>query len=338
MNLFIYSYYCCYLFEYDNAEKIYLIFNNDREDTLIRIRKISWILWVLAGYVLLPACAQKSDVNARHLPKTVAGFTPKGWKLYGAVKQFTPENLYEHINGRAEFYIAYNVTGLTFANFMQTDLNGPFIDLFIYDMTTPTNAFGVFSAERSPEGTPIHLGREAYRQGANYYIWKGRYYITVIASETSTELETIGHALAEKASHAVTDSGEKVWGLSVMPEKDMIPGTLKYVKNDVMGLDFLKNTCMAQYRKYDTDIKHFVSQNESEQAAQTVVNQYADFAKQYGKGIETKSAEGVDLIICDMEDYVDVIFQKNNWVAGVLSVKDKDTAFKAAIEWFHQLP
>jgi REP element-mobilizing transposase RayT len=265
-------------------------------------------------------------------------FTPKNWELYDQVKQFTPVNLYEHINGRAEFYIAYDVAGMTFANYMKDGLNGPFIDVFIYDMGSPTNAFGVFSAERSQEGTPVKLGREAYRQEANYYIWKGRYYITIIASETSEELRNIGREIAQKASHSLSDSGEQVWGLQVMPQKDRILGTIKYVKTDAMGLDFMKETYMARYRKFDTDIKHFLSQRESETTAEKTIQQYADFAKQYGKGTEAKVINGINLIVCDMEDYFDVVFQKSSLVAGVLSVKERGLAEKAAVEMFEQLP
>jgi len=305
---------------------------------LISLRKTSIFGLILSVCIFLSACAKTTDDSIQSLANIIPDFTPENWELYDQVKQFTPENLYEHINGRAEFYIAYDVVGMTFANFMKDGLKGPFIDLFIYDMGNATNAFGVFSAERSQEGTPVKLGREAYGQDANYYIWKGRYYITIIASETTEELRSISREIANKTSNALSDSGEKVWGLMVMPQKDMIAGTIKYVKTDAMGLDFMKNTYMAQYRKYDTDIKYFLSQRESDKIANDIVGQYADFAKQYGKGSEIKVSDGTNLIVCDMEDYFDVVFQKGNLVAGVLSVKEKGLAVKAAMEMFNQLP
>jgi len=305
---------------------------------MVFLRKISLIGLILSGCIFLFACAQTTEDSVQNLPKVIPDFTPKGWELYDQVKQFTPENLYEHINGRAEFYIAYDVAGMTFANFMKDGLKGPFIDLFIYDMGNATNAFGVFSAERSQEGSPVKLGRDAYGQDANYYIWKGRYYITIIASETSEELQTIGREIAKKTSSALNDSGEKVWGLMAIPQKDIVPRTIKYVKTDAMGLDFMKNTYMAQYRKYDTDIKYLLSQRESETTAKDTIKKYGDFAKQYGKGTELKITDGINLIVCDMEDYFDVVFQKGNLVAGVLSVKEKELAVKAATEMFNQLP
>ena len=39
----------------------------------------------------------------------------------------------------------------------------------------------------------------------------------------------------------------------------------------------------------------------------------------------------------EMQPYFDVVFQKGNLVAGVLSVKEKELAVKAAVEMFNQL-
>ena len=47
----------------------------------------------------------------------INNLTPKHWTIYDKVMHFTAENLYEQINGRAEYYIAYDVIGMTFASF-----------------------------------------------------------------------------------------------------------------------------------------------------------------------------------------------------------------------------
>ncbi|MCK4701224.1 MAG: hypothetical protein KAT38_12840, partial [Bacteroidales bacterium] len=106
----------------------------------------------------------------------VTSLTPKGWELYDKVIQFTPENLYEQINGRAEYYLSYDMIRMTFASFRKSTDNSIFINLSIFNMGTPSNAFGVFSGERTLEAPPLKLGQDAYRSEANYYIWKGQYY------------------------------------------------------------------------------------------------------------------------------------------------------------------
>ena len=83
--------------------------------------------------------------SAEKIALMVASLTPKGWELYDKVIQFTPENLYEQINGRAEYYLSYDMIRMTFASFRKSTDNSNFINLSIYNMSTPSNAFGVFS-------------------------------------------------------------------------------------------------------------------------------------------------------------------------------------------------
>ena len=59
--------------------------------------------------------------DSPHAPQKIAKIltrlVPEGWRVYDKVLYFTPKNLYEHINGRAEFYIAYEVRSLTFVSY-----------------------------------------------------------------------------------------------------------------------------------------------------------------------------------------------------------------------------
>jgi hypothetical protein len=93
--------------------------------------------------------------------ETIENHVPDGWRIYGKVLRFVPANLYEHINGRAEFYLACNMVSVTSANFEKAG-DEQFIHVSVYDMGTPTNAFGVFSAERREGEPPLALGRDAY--------------------------------------------------------------------------------------------------------------------------------------------------------------------------------
>ncbi len=159
------------------------------------------------------------------LPKKIASLVPKGWEIFDKVKQFTPQNLYDQIDGRAEFFLAYDIIRMTFASFINNANEGQFIDLSIYDMGSSTNAFGVFSGERSPGETPVQLGRKGYRSDANFFIWKGHYYIRIIASESTDEFQKIGMDLAKKVTGFLVDAGDSVWGLLALPRAHRVPET-----------------------------------------------------------------------------------------------------------------
>ena len=216
------------------------------------------------------------------LCKKMASFVPKGWEIFDRVKQFTPQNLYDQIDGRAEFFLAYDIIRMTFACFISLANVSQFVDLSVYDMGSSANAFGVFSSERSPGETPVRLGRKGYRSGASYFIWTGRYYIRIIASESSEELNKIGMELARKLIGFLADSCEPVWELSALPKMNRVPDSEQYVKVDAMGLDFMRDTYLARYRTENVTVTAFLSKRDTPEAAKTVVSLYQEYAREYG--------------------------------------------------------
>lgn len=291
----------------------------------------------LTEYTHKPSGETDRGPAAQDLPKEIASLAPRGWKIFDKVKQFTPQNLYDQINGRAEFFLAYDLIRMTFASFINNADEGQFIDLSIYDMGSSTNAFGVFSGERSPGETPVRLGREGYRTDANFYIWKGRYYIRIIASGSTDEFKKIGMDLAGKVTGFLQDSGEPVWGLAALPLVGRVPKSVRYVKADAMGLDFMKQTYMARYRVGNTTVTVFLSQQDTPEMARTILSRYEDYASKYGEGLDRIKQDGVELVTCDMGDNYDIIFQKGRLVGGVSSVDNRTLALQAAINLWNQL-
>jgi hypothetical protein len=295
------------------------------------------------GFLALMASAVMSIgsdrqlVASQSLPVMVAGSTPKGWQIFDEIKQFTQENLYEQINGRASFFLAYDIIRMTYVSFVNSDETTQFINLSIYDMGTPTNAFGVFSAERSQGESPLDLGRAGYRSDANYFIWKGQYYIRIISSETTDEFQRIAMDLARKVTDFLLDSGEQVWGLTALPLTDRMPESVQYFKVDAMGLDFMRNTYTATYRKGNTLVTAFLSQQDSVESARANVVRYAKYAKKYGKGIDRLKAGEVELVSCDMGGSYDVVYQKGRLIGGVSYVEDRGLAIRVAIEMWEKL-
>ena len=96
---------------------------------------------------ITPEMKAKTETIARALE----GLTPEGFTKKSLVERYTEANLYEKINGRSELFHSYDVTGMTFVTFSKADDPAKFIDVFLYDMTTPLGAFGVYSVERSTE-------------------------------------------------------------------------------------------------------------------------------------------------------------------------------------------
>ena len=261
---------------------------------------------------------------------------PPGWKLMETIKHFTPENLYEHIDGRAEFFLAYGMVQMTFAAYTDPTETATFIDVCVYDMGHPRNAFGVFAAERPKVFHPMDVNRAGYRSGANLFIWKGSYYVRMIASDDSSRLQRFNIKLAKELSNSLYDSGESVWGLEVLPTIDRVPGSERYFRQDAMGLDFMANTYMARYHKNGAIVTVFLSKKDHSASAREVLRQYVVYVEQLGEGLKEVTRNGVVIHLCDMGGTYDAIFQKDDVVGGVNSVKDPVLAVDSAFEiWQH---
>ena len=293
-----------------------------------------FIFIVVAVNLFLP---NRQLFAAQNLPDIIADFTPKGWQIYNEIKQFMPENLYEQINGRASFFLAYDMVKMTYVSFVNSTNSEQFVDLSIYDMGSITNAFGVFSTERSPGEPSIDVGRSGYCSGANYFIWKGQYYIRIISSETTGVAQRIGMDLARDVTEILSDSDEQPWGVTALPLKDRISSSVQYVKVDAMGLDFMNDTYLAEYKKGNTKVMAFLSRRDSVESARTLVEKYTTHAIRYGKEVNRHKAEKVELVSCDMGESYDVIFHKGHLIGGVFSVDNRELAIRAAIEIWEQL-
>jgi hypothetical protein len=270
------------------------------------------------------------------LSQKLTRILPPRWKLMETIKHFTPENLYEHIDGRAEFFMAYGVVHMAFATYLHPTDTATFIDVCVYDMGHPSNAFGVFAAERPKVFHPVDVNRAGYRSGANLFIWKGSYYVRMIASDNSSRLQRINTQLAKELSHSLYDSGESLWGLEALPAVHRVPGSERYFRQDAMGLDFMANTYMARYQKNGAIVTVFLSKKDHSASARQVLRQYVVYVEQSGEGLKEVTRNGVVISLCDMGGTYDAIFQKDHVVAGVNAVKDPVLAVDSAFEiWQH---
>jgi len=304
------------------------------------VRFVVACLW-LAG--LFPAgCElnrQKEQIDAspQELAEMLAVLTPKGFKIHGSPTWFTPENLYELIDGRAEFYLAYDMVGMCFVRFATGPDSAVFINVSIYDMATPTNAFGVFCAERAPNSTKLKLGRDAYHSAADYYIWKGQYYVQIVAPDVSVELQQVTGDLAGKLTDSLHDSNEPVWGLTALPKANLVPYSVRYYLVDAMALDFMRNTYTARYKRGETEVTVFLSRRDSVESARAAAAKFSEHANLYGDEADRLTVDGIELLSCDMGGIYDIMFQKGRLVAGVIEVEDQNTAVQAAIDLSRQL-
>jgi hypothetical protein len=275
---------------------------------------------------ITPEMKAKTEIIAQALE----GLTPEGFAQKSLVERYTEVNLYEKINGRSELFHAYGVTGMTFVTFSKADDPARFIDVFLYDMTTPLGAFGVYSVERSSGSEAIATGDGGHRTKADLFFRKGQYYASILTSGPDEEVQNAASALADTLAKRLKGKAAEIWGLAMLPAKNRVDDTVQYVMVDALGLDFLSNAFMAQYRDGEAEFTAFVARCKSADHAAEVLAKYKAHFEEFGEMAEPAKIEGSAVMFADLGDgHFDGACQVGDVIAGVTAVKGRDAAVKA---------
>src|SRR4051795_1599304 len=277
-----------------------------------------------------PRITPEMKAATETIARALEGLTPEGFTKKSLVERYTEANLYEKINGRSELFHAYDVTGMTFVTFSTADDPSKFIDVFLYDMTTPLGAFGVYSVERSPGSKPIAIGDGGHCTGADLFFRKGRYYASILTSGPDEEVRKGASALADTLANRLKGEVAELWGLAMLPAKNRIDDTVQYLMVDALGLDFLTNAFTARYRDGEAEFTAFVARCKSAANAAEVLARYKAHLEEFGKMAEPAKIEGASVMFAEAGDgNFAGACQVGEVIAGVTAVKGRDAAVKA---------
>ena len=99
------------------------------------------------------------------------------WRVDGPPQEFRGDNLFEYIDGGAEIYREYGFVRVLVQEYKNS--RGKKLSLEIFEMASPTSAYGVFTFKRSSRGEPVHVGSEAELEDYYLNFWQGSYIITI---------------------------------------------------------------------------------------------------------------------------------------------------------------
>jgi hypothetical protein len=203
-----------------------------------------------------------------------------GWQREDTVAVYDASNLWERIDGAADLFLSYGFQELYAADLHKGNIG---LALEIYDMGTPLNAFGIYNTEVPANKKKQKIGTEAVvsppTQG---FLLKNRYYVKLDVFEGKMS-ETDGMALFEAAEAVLPGDNSLPAELSMLPEKNMMPASVAYVKNGFQGLSELQNCLTAEYKTKDGKVfNYFV----------LVAGQNGDFLKTIGKKWQTVAYKG----------------------------------------------
>lgn len=168
-----------------------------------------------------------------------------GFQLTVEPTVYDPTNLWMFIDGAAELFLTYGFMDLHVA-YYRSD-GGREIRSEMYRHDSPENAFGMYSQERSAEGTFIDLGVQGYAEEGSVNFLAGPYYVKTSANvnDSATARAMLGVARAVAAELAQPASWPAA--LSLLPEHSRVHNSEQYIAQDYLGYAFLKRAFVARY-------------------------------------------------------------------------------------------
>jgi hypothetical protein len=177
------------------------------------------------------------------VPKVV----PEGWTLRDAPETFTKETLFEHIDGQADLFLQYGFEKSVLAIYRNMNSADDKIDVDIYDMGNPTQAFGVFSRFRQKE-SPAGFGLDSYLGERYALFYKGRYFVVLQATEADP---SILKQLAKSIDAEILDTSPPPKEIQYFPKTGLKPGSIEYFPDGLLGHEFLKRGFKGTYLEKD---------------------------------------------------------------------------------------
>ena len=169
----------------------------------------------------------------------------KGWTANGDVTIYRPGNLWEYINGAADQFLAYDFKLLRLRELQNKDV---IVTVDIYDMGTTINAYGIYTTERPDDAPLLKIGSEAVVIPPYHALmFKDRFYVKVMIQQGELEQKS-GEEILKGVAAFLPGKIDFPIELKLLPEKNQIPGTVKYTANGYMGLSEIKNLVFADYK------------------------------------------------------------------------------------------
>jgi hypothetical protein len=250
-------------------------FPGPREGEVTR-RRMLLAAWVL---VLLTGCEPRDPAPAgRLLPDP-----PEGWTFAQGPTDYTPETLYEYLNGGAPLYLEYGFVHLTQARYQLGDDPLATVVVDVFDMGSDLGAFGLFRSILPPDASVEEWCTEGYGSGTVAAAWKGRHYIHVEADDDREALVALAHELTSRLCRELPGDRSLPALLDPLPRERLVPRSERYVAADLFGHAFLRGGVLARYLVDGDEAEVFFSDLGGEEAAQDALGRLRGHLEQWGE-------------------------------------------------------
>lgn len=193
-----------------------------------------------------------ADSNKHLAPKTI-----NGWTATGKDHRYGPKTIFDYLNGGAEAYLDYGFVSLFVREYHKP--RNPSISLLIFDMSSASEAFGIFTLER--EGDSAGIGEDSDFDGSLLRFWRGRYFVSITCQRQTSATKRAVLELGRAVAGAIKGAGKRPSPVAWLPAEGLDKTSVRYLHTlrtlsqllprladqDILGLDRSTQVVLADY-------------------------------------------------------------------------------------------
>jgi hypothetical protein len=259
--------------------------------------------------------------------KTVLFPEMGGWQQDGKPHVFSPQTLYEYINGAADLYLTYEFHDLNVAEYKGGE--GAEVSVEVYRHGDSTQAFGIYSQERLANARFLDIGTQGYQEPKVLNFVSGPYYVKINGYNTGTEDERTLLAFGRKMEKILGWKSGLPQIFSLFPREGMKKNTEQFISKNFLGYSYLHSSYTADYEVGDRKFKIFAISGKDAGNCRGMMEKYL---KQTGN--EAKAVSEGAYQLKDPYHGEITLFWKGRLIWGVLDLNDPElrSKFLKAIE------
>jgi hypothetical protein len=269
------------------------------------------------------AAAGRTQAATAALLPEVEGFTP-----LTPVESYNRDTLSDKIDGKAELYLSAGFKEMSCRSFGLGAGGKTHVDVYLYDMGSPQNAYAVFSGQRRSGSPSSSLTANAYTTANALFFTQGGYYVEIVADRATAtlqkSLETYATALLAKLPAA----GKTKNQAELFPKEGLALDSVRLSAADTFGLEGFNKVLTGEYSLKDGTATAFMAVRGTPEQARAEAKRYLDFLAANGyQKVQAPGAAG-DIPVLVLDNSYEIVFVEGHTLAGVHDA----TSLAAALE------
>jgi len=207
--------------------------------------------------------------NAKGFPQV------EGWKLTAPPTQYTPDNLFEYVDGGADAFLQFDFEELLSASYVNAQKVEVTVD--IYRHRNAARAFGIYTQERPAGSVPLPVGTEGNAGSDHLEFVAGAAYVKLV--QAGGKDTPFLRMFADKIAAGLPGTRAAPPVLKCFPDKGKRPRAEKLAARNFLGHAFLHDAAVVPYQSQRAQFRLFAIEGKDEGDARSMVQRYSAAAK-----------------------------------------------------------